>query len=210
MMQVNVANVNIDIHQGPIGVSFSGGADSSLLLYILMKYCTDPIHIFTCSTDIKNRSTVRSSSNVLSKIIDLTKNYNIYHHFHYIKDSPRIEDIFKQQILFIEKQMINYLYTAVTHNPPVEICKTFKDISTEGLERDPRIVRPFYDTNNPFYMPFRNINKKVIAQIYAELDILDSLFPLTRSCESTNIIQGHCGECWWCEERLWAFNTLGD
>lgn len=55
------------------------------------------------------------------------------------------------------------------------------------------------------YTPFHRIDKKVIAGMYEELNLLETLFPLTRSCENNNLLEGHCGECWWCEERLWAF-----
>jgi len=50
--------------------------------------------------------------------------------------------------------------------------------------------------------------------MYTELDVMDSLFPVTRSCEWKESMGGddpgleHCGTCWWCEERLWAFNKL--
>ena len=46
--------------------------------------------------------------------------------------------------------------------------------------------------------------------------IVDELFPLTRSCESEEkgqqMLDGgpeeHCGKCWWCLERQWAFGRL--
>jgi 7-cyano-7-deazaguanine synthase in queuosine biosynthesis len=208
MIQTNISNINIDIHEGPIGISCSGGADSSLLLYILMKYCKDPIHVFTCVLDSKNRSTLKSASNVVSKIIDLTGNYNVYHHYHFVKEGKRIEELFKQQIQFIENKTINWLYTAITKNPPFEIQKSFSEPSRENHERHPLIERPVYMENQPIYMPFTNIDKQAIAKMYMELDILDNLFPVTRSCESITLIEGHCGECWWCEERLWGFGRL--
>ena len=44
--------------------------------------------------------------------------------------------------------------------------------------------------------------------MYTELGIMDSLFTVTRSCESVTLTEGHCGECWWCQERMWGFNRL--
>lgn len=208
MIQINIADVNIDIHPEPIGISCSGGADSSLLLYILMKHSTDPIHVFTCSLDSKNRSTLKSASNVVSKIIDLTENYNVYHHYHFVKEGKRIEELFKQQIQFVENKTIKWLYTAITKNPPFDVQRSFKEPSRENHERHPLIERPLYIQNQPIYMPFTNIDKQTIAKMYTELGITDSLFPVTRSCESVTLTEGHCGECWWCEERLWGFGRL--
>ncbi len=208
MIQINISDVNIDIHEGPIGISCSGGADSSLLLYILMKYSKDPIHIFTCSLDRKNRSTMKSASNVVSNAIDLTGNYNVYHHYHFIEKGENTESLFKQQLQFLENKTIKWLYTAITKNPPFEIQKSFKELSKENGERDPLVERSVYMEHLPIYMPFTNINKQTIAKMYKELDILESLFPITRSCESLTLTEGHCGQCWWCEERLWGFGRL--
>ena len=207
MIQINVSNINIDIHEEPIGISFSGGADSSLLLYILMKYSKDPIHVFTCIGS-NTRHILKSASNAIDKIIDLTENYNVYHHYHFVKEDNRIKELFKQQIQFVENKTIKWLYTAITKNPPFEIQRSFKEPSRENHERHPLIERPVYMEHQPIYMPFTNIDKQTVAKMYKELDILESLFPVTRSCESLTLTEGHCGECWWCEERLWGFGRL--
>ena len=54
--------------------------------------------------------------------------------------------------------------------------------------------------------PFLGMDKKDIARLYEEEGILDDLFPLTRSCENDDTLDYHCGYCWWCDERKWAFN----
>jgi len=44
--------------------------------------------------------------------------------------------------------------------------------------------------------------------------LLETLFPVTRSCEWNEHVVGedpgmeHCGNCWWCHERKWAFGRL--
>ena len=54
MNTIKINNLDIDIHDGPIGISLSGGADSSLLFYILMKYASGPIHVFSCGNGNTN------------------------------------------------------------------------------------------------------------------------------------------------------------
>jgi len=206
MNKIEIAGVSIDIHEGPLGISFSGGVDSSLLLYILMKHSVGPIHIFTCVADNKHRSSMLSSTSVLTKILDSTKNYNIFHHLHFVNSIENLEHLFEPQIDFIDRNVINILYTGITKNPPLDIQRNFQSISTENNHRHPAIHHNTYEKDFPIYKPFVNFNKKTIAKMYKELGLDISLLPYTRSCESPTDSQGHCGKCWWCEERIWAFD----
>jgi len=47
------------------------------------------------------------------------------------------------------------------------------------------------------------------AELYRKYNLIDTLLPLTRSCEGwdymTDGFTKECGECWWCMERSWAF-----
>jgi tRNA(Ile)-lysidine synthase TilS/MesJ len=51
MKTIQIGNLPIDIHDGAICISMSGGADSSILFYILMKYAPGPIHVFSCGNE---------------------------------------------------------------------------------------------------------------------------------------------------------------
>ena len=62
--------------------------------------------------------------------------------------------------------------------------------------------------------PLRNLDKKGVADLYKHFGVMDSLFPVTRSCEHpdptrTNNFTIHCEtDCWWCWERLWGFGRI--
>jgi 7-cyano-7-deazaguanine synthase in queuosine biosynthesis len=202
MKIIKIANTLVHIHNGPIGISCSGGADSALLLYILMQNNVQPIHIFTCTSKLKNYGSALTSVNVINKCIELTNNNKIFHHIHYVDEQT-------EENLFYENQFrdINVLYTAITENPPEEVTDRFMNRISE-VERNPEKLKPLYRVDNKVYTPFANINKKEIYNIYKELNLIDSLYPITRSCESFTRTQGHCGQCWWCEERMWAFERL--
>ena len=203
MKVVDISGVYINIHDGPIGVSFSGGADSSLLLYILLQHSIGPIHVFTCASEFKNYSSAYTATSVINKCIELTGNNNIFHHIHYVKEQS-MDNLFYQN----QFDNITVLYTGITSNPPLEIQHTFTEPSLENKDRSPLEQRPLYTRNTTVYMPFTNADKQTIAKMYTELGILDSIFPLTRSCENVNLIHGHCGTCWWCQERNWGFGQL--
>ena len=81
-------------------------------------------------------------------------------------------------------------------------------------ERDPEVKRRESGTKAGYRMwaiPFNNKDKKFIAELYKNLGVLDSLFPLTRSCENNQHYlpdpnnEKHCEKCWWCLERYWGF-----
>ena len=60
--------------------------------------------------------------------------------------------------------------------------------------------------------PLYLIDKRFVADIFRQFNLINSLLPVTWSCEGT--IEAscnftvHCEECWWCWERQWAFGRL--
>lgn len=198
-----ICDVDFELPTGPAGVLCSGGADSSLVLYLLAKYNTHPIHIFTLSNTEKQLSNINVISNVLRWIITKTNNTNIFHHTYFAKSQTQI-GLAKYPLLFLQEKTVNTLYIGDTSYPPDDINQSF----------DPNDVQNTVDRSygnlrktkiGPFYYPFTNYTKKKIAEIYKYEEVLD-LFELTRSCESPDSPDTHCGKCWWCKERDWAFD----
>lgn len=209
---MNICGVEIPIFSGPIGLSLSGGTDSSLLLYILLKNKTENLHVFSLAKDTNFRISAFVTANIIEKCIRLTKNNSIIHHVSYnLEQDNKI--LFKYSDDFLKNKVINYCYTGVTANPPKEIADSFTIPEDNTLQkiRDPTVSRSIYHPIfNGYVMPFTNIDKKKVFEIYKELNILDTLFPYTFSCEVENIPDNkvHCGKCWWCKERQWGFNLL--
>ena len=103
--------------------------------------------------------------------------------------------------------------SGITKSPPKHVQESFSDsfdLEDKRGEDVERIIHvKDYEYYNYYeYRPFFNFDKKELAQIYKEYDLLDTLFPVTRSCEGWQNITGHCGKCWWCEERMWGFGKL--
>lgn len=206
-------NINIEIESvtlpllifpGPIGISVSGGADSAILLYILMKYAVDPIHIFTASLSSKNNTSPRYAFNVIEQCIKLTGNSNIFHHVHFIESMDHRGNLFNGHNYFLKNKLISIVYTAETLMPPLDEFQKFKNQDYFIYkQRTPLKKKPVIDGN--FYCPFRHIDKRQIMSLYLHYNLLETLFPVTRSCEDIILTEGHCGECLWCEERFWAF-----
>jgi 7-cyano-7-deazaguanine synthase in queuosine biosynthesis len=208
MKTINICGVNIDIYNKP-GISVSGGADSALLLYILMTNATDTIHIFTTGNNQKFRRNVIVATSLVEKLIQITNNSNVEHHISY-EEIQNTKTLYPKLGFYKKTGLVDVIYTGITANPPKHIAATFKFPITEN-NRDPEVQ---HNTKlGIFYTPFCNHDKSKIAEIYKKLKITE-VFNYTRSCEYHNEMSiqdpglGHCGECWWCQERIWAFGRL--
>lgn len=209
MKTINIKDYQINIYDGSVGVSLSGGADSAILSYILMSHYTHPIHFFTVASKEKNLITVKHSTNVIKKCIELTGNSNVFHHITYVEKQKR-DAFFHFLIESKENLNLDIMHTSTTNVPETSILNSFSmQLSADLLtRRSPYIKKPLLSHNNKIYHPFANLNKKDIKSLYENLNVLEELFPLTRSCESTSEFNKHCQSCWWCQERFWAFGRF--
>jgi hypothetical protein len=212
MHTILVNNLPFNIHPGPVGIAFSGGADSSILMYTMLKNITSPIHVFTCSIKDRSRSQPYHAYRVLTYLLDKTKRNDVYFHTYFVKRKSK-ETIFAPINELIKVLNLSTVYTAGTSFPSKEDLKSFvvdKELDPTWLYsiRDPDITKPVYHADNLYYSPWWNMDKKFIAEIYKQENLLDELFPLTRSCENSQYTEGHCGVCWFCAERKWAFSKL--
>lgn len=210
-MEIIINGVSIPLFDGKVGLSMSGGADSSLLLYILLSNKKETLEVFTLASDFKGRISAKIAANVIDKCIELTGNNNLNHHVVYV-DEQNDEKLFRLPREMLSENKIGMMYTAITANPPKEIADYFLTPieNSEHDIRNPAIHRPIINYTI-WCCPFSNIDKLKIAEIYATLGLLDTLFPLTRSCELKNPpidFTGHCNNCWWCKERFWGFKRF--
>lgn len=210
MKEITINDVKVPLFDGPVGMLLSGGADSSLLLYILLSNKKEKLEIFTTASDLKGRNTARVTADVIEKCIQLTGNSNVNHHTSYV-DVQTVDNLNSAMYTMVSEQKINKFYTAITANPPKDIADNFVDAewNSEHAYRDPLIQRPII--NGRSCHPFTNIDKVKIKEMYKSLGLIDSLFPLTMSCEleypPVDTLK-HCENCWWCKERLWGFGRF--
>lgn len=211
---ISCAGTNLDIYDKSVGIMVSGGVDSAILLYYLMKHSTSTIHIYSQGSNLKYRRNTIIAPQVIEKCIQLTNNINVIHHIEY-------NEVFTYDSLRVspERAVMNgithIVYDGVTMNPPHDIAKKFTPELEFDTGRDDTSDNDMFHSNDRFYMPWANTNKKGIAQMYREENLMDNLFPITRSCEYDPTCDyfdkvedpqlGHCGECWWCKEREWGF-----
>lgn len=230
----NISEIEIGIYEdGPIGVGVSCGADSGLLLYVLMSTVKEHIHIYNMMGKKRRHALESHFHDVVEKCSQLTGNTNYTIHKNIVEDTS-VEYIMKMITKALDSREIDLAYLGVTKFPPKTVYKSWDEQQPvwHNELRSDEIIHPVFGLTIPnvltdlspltidrqptdslvldkrTYIPWINHNKKDIALMYESLQLLDTLFPVTRSCENDNHPGSHCGSCWWCNERLWAFNKL--
>ena len=211
---IDCAGTNLDLHDGNIGIMVSGGADSAILLYYLMKNCTNHIDIFTQGSNLKYRRNAIIAPRVVEQCIELTGNINVVHHISY-NESATDSSMIEMPKSAIKRRLVDVVYDGTTMNPPNDIASKFVPEFKFDTIRQDSGDNEMTHSGGDFYMPWANTNKKGIAEMYRDENLINNLLPVTRSCEYDPTCDyfdgtddpglGHCGECWWCKEREWGF-----
>lgn len=205
-------NISIQLHNGPVGISFSGGADSSLLVYLAMTQLSVPIHLITTTVIDRQNSHEKTAKAVANKLIEITGRTDIHYHYNRQQDtSTGIDTLFDLcKKLLYKDRVVNSILTGITANPPIQVLKKFNNTAVVDLGRRAAITRSV-KRGAGWYNPLTNLNKQDICRLYNDHGILDTVFPLTKSC-STDYNEPPCGKCWFCEEREWGlqFNFSSD
>jgi len=174
-----------------IGIFCSGGFDSTLLLYFLFKTIYD--------NDVNTTVTI----------------YIIPRHDNSLVHGERVVAWIANKFQSIE--YVNW----IVGNPDLPHYEQVRSGVIESLNGDNSLLilgdtkNPPDDTNGPtrikaqtpiVYQPFFNYDKRVVIQLAEKLNILDEIARITHTC--TESIGLRCKNCWQCQERAWAFNSL--
>ena len=195
-----------------IGLKISGGADSAIVCYMLAKYVMEErpditIHPVTGIADNKLYQQKYADS-VLKKVEELT---GIVFGKHQYKDVTASRYILDQEDFLkslYEQELFNLHFAGITANPSEDdaphLYTSIKDMPTD--DRSKQLIK-----KDNYRLPLINIDKRGVAEHYTQLGVMDTLFPVTRSCEarvtdSEYNIDKHCEVCWFCKERYWGFN----
>lgn len=203
--------IALDDHVKKVGIKLSGGADSAVLAYLLAKYKKEErpdLHIVPMTNVCK----VKPYNEIFAlKVIDfVTNEVGVEFGEHVVIKNIEHEGFLTYHDMILEmlygSKLIDEHFIAITSYPPEGGMDMTGTDQISGLDRT-RGLKPTKEnlSNRPFY----NLDKKGIAELYHKFDLTDTLFPLTRSCEAyTHDFSHHCGTCWWCRERKWAFGRL--
>lgn len=185
-----------------LGVNFSGGTDSSLLLYMLgITHPNTKLYVYTGSREDDGMYNIPYARNILKflKLPNLEK--HIVATWKDRADGRSKRGQFRADMCNLYG--FNTWANGFTLNPSDDL----------GPGRDERrdTIQSVIMTNNNLefktYRPFVELDKRAIAKKYDELNLRDTLLPLTISCEAMAPPRP-CGECYNCREKLWGFGEL--
>jgi 7-cyano-7-deazaguanine synthase in queuosine biosynthesis len=199
------SDVVIDIPDiAPVGIVFSGGADSTMVLYKIISQCNNPINLYTIAVKDRGLSHAKVCMNLVEWFSaefpnQIQLNINIKN-----TSQEGIQSLFDEPSFALRSGKVSAIFTGVSANPPESDHRVFKHYAhaVESELRNPEVIRNV-KRGRMWYNPFTNTNKQQIVAEYIRHDLMETLFPLTRSCtQGANL--NHCGVCWFCEERAWA------
>lgn len=189
-------NITIPSWAKRIGVMVSGGLDSALMLYLLLKEIK--------STESSVQLTVYNVPNVRDNAITHSKNVvNFLENLFDTKinlvnvgenNLPHNQIIMAGAKYIIENKLVDVLYSGSNQNPPVTL-------PAQGpWRRNPHDHIPEH-----LAFPFIHLYKTHIVDMYKQFDLMPLAY-VTHSCTET--LEGRCGTCFQCYERAWAFQEI--
>lgn len=202
-------------------IKLSGGADSALVLWMMIKIIQDnkwddvTITVITGISESKPFNAIFAEK-IMKTMTELT-GFKFKEHFTMPLRTSSNEDYVQDMESFIQKKqregIINLRFAGITSNPNPEeaafLYPPFRDDYPFDLD-----LRGWSNENKKIHTehsmrPLLNVDKRGVAMLYEELGIMNTIFPLTRSCEAvTTDFSHHCGNCWHCNERKWGFGRL--
>lgn len=234
---INLDGIEIGMYRdGPVGASVSCGADSAIILYLLMREIKHDLHIYNVIGEYRRHVLEPAFDRVVETCKQLTGKTNVFVHKVHVPKPP-VELIFNVFKAGLDSGDCDIIYTGMTKFPPDEVYADWEEklpdwhvqlrksdevyplfgmeikippgtnCATPPLTVD-GLYKPSLIQDPRVYNPMVNYDKRSIAKLYRALGVEKELFPNTRSCENDEHTNGHCGKCWWCNERIWGFGYL--
>ena len=198
-----------------LALSMSGGADSTMLCYLLAKtsrrhnlqITIQPYNGYDIWAPIDSTGVIKIIKYIQSKFPTVDIQWPISTVFDTNGDSaPNDKNMYIGPLIdkLQAHNVVDKVMNGISMGPPIEVQQTFKDWDNKINVR--RL--PGYHLWNEVeraiehLSPLKHIDKRFIVQCYKEFDI-EELLEMTNSCTTP---EGNCSECWWCQERTWALN----
>lgn len=191
----NFSIMKIDIPEDckKISVLWSGGMDSTILLYLLVTQHQIPVKCYSMQVGMETK--------VCPEILSwFSEKLNMEIPFQFLSKYPMRIRPAVETIQLIDP---SYVYTGCN------LVVTDQFTPTKYIKDDTPPVRG-PTLNDRHIRPFIDMDKRDIVKMYQTYDVMD-LLELTFSCGSPNKTKTEfsaCGACYFCMEREWALTSV--
>lgn len=175
-----------------IGVLSSGGLDSSVLIFLLLKlsqehHINNKIKIFTVPRVDGSKNHSAEILSYLNNEFNIQLEHNIVGN---INHSDPARQVVSGIIDALNDKSLDIVLAADTKMPDFEVIPgQANPVRVRGTMK--RYDQPFFDYTKDYTVKL-GIDYK-----------LDEIFRRSHSCVVLD--HGRCNHCWWCKERVWAF-----
>jgi hypothetical protein len=173
------------------GLLLSGGLDSAILLYLLIK--DNPKINLTIFTIPKHDG---SALYAVPMVEHFNKKFNLSIPSPIFVGNPDAHHTEQSTTAIVEifaKNFVDFLFMGVNTNPP------------ELTDLDGAPKRKLTSPSPKLLYPFAHMLKDEIIKIMFD-ESQEDLMNITHSCTEQQL--GRCNRCWQCTERAWAFRQL--
>lgn len=173
---------------GCVSILFSGGADSTILAYIVAKkYNHRNPRLFTLGSLPEKLARIHTIIDTIEHKTGYRYPLTVFKEHMFIRPSvEKILGVYPGVVITGCNKVVTDVFTPTVYlkgdTPPVR-----------GPALNAQHLRPFID-----------MDKIAVIELYLEYGVLD-LLALTRSC---GMPTGVCGGCYFCMERAWACQVL--
>lgn len=187
-----------------IGLNLSGGADSALILFLLVEMIKErnqsDVRIFPFH-GIESEFSADICVKIIQHINEITNTKFIEPL--YLYDYPKPLTVSKLEAFNLalkDFMAINNTFYTIRG-----LSQGMDDLERPKLPGD-QVGKNLMDLSlkYPHTLPWATVNKKFIAEQYKKFN-LQHLSTITNSCIAS--ATSPCRKCWWCKERYWAFGS---
>ena len=203
-----------------IGINLSGGADSALVMFMtcreIVERNLDTTIVPITGVDERRPTNIWNAREIVDLFKELFPQVKFYEHQvnHYQKshEKDKVNHHRAHEDRLRKEGIIDVLFHGRSANPPEDVAKEnnllFKREERRDRHGHDRV--PYHENHGkPFYCPLEYLDKRFVAEMYEQFDLMNNLFPITASCveyaDKTDYFSKPCKECWWCREKKWAF-----
>jgi 7-cyano-7-deazaguanine synthase in queuosine biosynthesis len=202
-----------------IGLSMSGGVDSTMLCILLaktiqaknLKTVIQPYNGYDIWAPLDSAGLPNIIKFIKSEFPLVDIKWPVSAVFDTQGDKIKDKNTYIQPLVndLLRKRFINQRIGGISMGPPLEVQQNFTiphpDAEKYRIQRLPG-YRLWNEVENAdgLFAPYKHIDKRFIVQCYKDFGYED-LLKQTQSCTDP---KGNCGECWWCQERAWAIQEV--